>query len=78
MPAALRAMVLLDFRQRTGWLFVAVLIGHIILISAQVTTRRGVPLLEEATFGVFAELADYFFVEHIACLSLVVLIRKGV
>jgi rod shape-determining protein MreC len=49
-------MVLLDFRQRTGWLFVAVLIGHIILISAQVTTRRGVPLLEEATFGVFAEL----------------------
>src|SRR5690348_1831309 len=49
-------MALLDIRQRTGYLFVAVTIGHIILISAQVNTSRGVPLLEAATFGLFAEI----------------------
>ncbi|MGE3401030.1 MAG: rod shape-determining protein MreC [Vicinamibacterales bacterium] len=49
-------MALLDIRQRTGYLFVAVTIGHIILISAQVNTQRGVPVLEAVTFGVFAEV----------------------
>ncbi len=49
-------MALLDFRLRTGWLFMAVTIGHIILISAQVNTQRGVPLLEAVTFGVFSEI----------------------
>jgi rod shape-determining protein MreC len=49
-------MALLDIRQRTGYLFTAVMIGHIILISAQVNTKRGVPMLEEVTFGVFAEV----------------------
>jgi rod shape-determining protein MreC len=49
-------MALLDIRQRTGYLFVAVTVGHIILISAQVTTQRGVPVLEAVTFGVFAEV----------------------
>lgn len=49
-------MALLDIRYRAGSLFVAVLLGHIILISAQVNSRRGVPLLETATFGVFAEV----------------------
>lgn len=49
-------MALLDIRQRTGYLFVAVTIGHIILISAQVNTSRGVPLLEAVTFGLFAEI----------------------
>jgi rod shape-determining protein MreC len=49
-------MSTLDIRQRSGWLFMAVTVGHIILISAQVNTRRGVPMLEAATFGVFAEL----------------------
>ena len=49
-------MAVLDIRQRTGWLFMAVTVGHIILISAQVQTRRGVPLLEAVTFGVFAEV----------------------
>jgi rod shape-determining protein MreC len=49
-------MSTLDVRQRTGWLFMAVTVGHIILISAQVNTRRGVPMLEAATFGVFAEV----------------------
>src|SRR6185503_18010808 len=49
-------MAVLDIRQRTGWLFMGVIVGHIILISAQVTTRRGVPMLEEVTFGAFAEV----------------------
>src|SRR5262249_15566264 len=37
-------------------LFLAVTVGHIILISAQVNTRRGVPMLEAVTFGLFAEV----------------------
>ena len=45
-----------DFRQRTAVLFIAVLLGHIILISAQVNSRAGVPLLEVVTFGAFAEV----------------------
>lgn len=49
-------MALLDIRQRTGYLFIALTIGHIVLISAQVTTDRGVPILEAVTFGVFAEV----------------------
>ncbi len=49
-------MALLDIRQRTGYLFVAVTIAHIILISAQVNTQRGVPMLEAVTFGVLAEV----------------------
>jgi rod shape-determining protein MreC len=49
-------MALLDIRQRTGYLFIAVMLGHVILISAQVNTRRGVPLLQVVTFGLFAEV----------------------
>ena len=49
-------MAVLDIRQRTGWLFMGVIVGHILLISAQVNTRRGVPVLEEFTFGTFAEV----------------------
>src|SRR5688572_1626876 len=49
-------MALLDIRQRTGYLFIAVTIGHIILISTQVNTTRGIPILEAVTFGVFAEV----------------------
>ncbi|MCM3881665.1 MAG: rod shape-determining protein MreC [Vicinamibacterales bacterium] len=49
-------MALADIRQRTAVLFIAVMLGHIILISAQVNSRSGVPLLEVVTFGVFAEI----------------------
>ncbi|MGH7343051.1 MAG: rod shape-determining protein MreC, partial [Candidatus Rokuibacteriota bacterium] len=49
-------MALLDIRQRTGYLFTGLIIGHIVLISAQVNTARGVPVLEAFTFGVFAEV----------------------
>jgi rod shape-determining protein MreC len=44
------------YRQRTGILFGAVMIGHLILISAQVQSRAGVPVLEGVTFGVFSRL----------------------
>jgi rod shape-determining protein MreC len=47
---------LLDIRQRTGYLFLAVMLGHLILISAQVQSRAGVPMLEAITFGVFSRV----------------------
>jgi rod shape-determining protein MreC len=49
-------MALLDIRQRVGWLFLTVTVMHLLLISAQVQTRRGVPLLEQAIFGSMAEV----------------------
>src|SRR5512132_2994883 len=49
-------MAVLDIRRRTGYLFLAVVVGHVILISTQVTTKRGVPMLQEAVFGVFSEV----------------------
>ena len=49
-------MALLDIRQRAGYLFIAVAIGHVILISAQVSTDRGVPVLEAVTSGLFGEV----------------------
>jgi rod shape-determining protein MreC len=49
-------MAVLDIRRRTGWLFATVTVAHLVLISVQVNTRRGVPLLEEAVFGGFAEV----------------------
>jgi rod shape-determining protein MreC len=50
---------MLDIRQRTGYLFLSVTIGHLILISAQVNTRKGVPVLHAMTFGVMAELQRF-------------------
>jgi len=49
-------MALLDNRQRAGYVFLAVLLGHVILISAQVNAKSGVPVLEAAAFGIFAEV----------------------
>ena len=49
-------MALLDIRQRASHLFLAVMLGHVILISAQVQSKSGVPVLEAVTFGVFAEV----------------------
>jgi rod shape-determining protein MreC len=49
-------MALLDIRQRSGYLFLAVVVGHVLLISAQVNSRTGVPVLEQITFGIFAEV----------------------
>jgi rod shape-determining protein MreC len=49
-------MAILDIRQRTGLLFLALTVGHILLISVQVNTKSGVPILEAVTFGVFSEV----------------------
>ena len=43
-------------RQRTGYLFLALILGHVILISAQVSTSSGTRVLEAVTFGLFSEL----------------------
>ena len=49
-------MAVLDIRQRTGYLFLAVVLAHVLLISTQVTSRSGVPVLESVVFGVLAEV----------------------
>src|SRR5712671_4130142 len=49
-------MAVVDIRRRTGYLFLAVIVGHVVLISTQVTTKRGVPMLEAAIFEVFSEV----------------------
>lgn len=46
----------MDQRQRTGYLVLAVVLGHVILISAQVNAGPRTSVLENVTFGVFAEL----------------------
>ncbi len=48
-------MAVIDLRQRTGILFVAVMLLHVVLISAQVNSKSGVPVLEAVTFGIFSE-----------------------
>ena len=48
-------MAILDIRGRPGYLFLIVMLGHVVIISAQVTSRSGVPVLEAVTFGAFAE-----------------------
>lgn len=49
-------MALVDLRLRSGYLFLALMFAHVILISAQVNSRQGVPVLESVTFGVFSEV----------------------
>jgi len=49
-------MALLDIRQRSGYLFLGVILGHILLISTQVNSKSGVPVLESVTFGIFSEV----------------------
>jgi rod shape-determining protein MreC len=49
-------VAVLDLRQRSGYLLLAVIFGHILLISAQINSRAGVPILEAVTFGIFAEV----------------------
>jgi rod shape-determining protein MreC len=49
-------VAILDIRQRSGYLFIAVMLGHVLLISTQVNSTRGVPVLESVTFGIFSEV----------------------
>jgi len=37
-------------------LLLAAIVGHVLLISAQVNSKNGIPILEAVSFGVFAEL----------------------
>src|SRR5690349_2085763 len=53
-------MAVADIRTRTGYLFLGVILGHVLLISAQVNSRTGVPLLESVTFGIFSEVQRIF------------------
>jgi rod shape-determining protein MreC len=53
-------MAILEIRQRTGWLFVAVVVGHIILISTQARTgASGATLFDSVVFGTFAEVQRF-------------------
>jgi rod shape-determining protein MreC len=45
-----------DIRRRSGYLFVAVLLAQVVLISAQVSSRSGVPVLASVVSGMFAEV----------------------
>lgn len=45
----------LESHRRTGYLLVAVVLAHVLLISAQVSNRTGVSLLETALFGVLSQ-----------------------
>lgn len=47
---------MLDIRKRTGYLFLAVMIGQVILVSWQVQTKSGTRVLEAVTFGVFSRI----------------------
>ena len=49
-------MALLEIRQRTGWLFVALVVAHLVLISAQAKTDRRVTFFNYWVFGGFAEV----------------------
>ena len=49
-------MALLEVRPKAGYVFLAVVVGHMVLISAQVNSKSGVPILETATLGTLAEI----------------------
>jgi rod shape-determining protein MreC len=49
-------MATLDIRRRSGYLLGVVIVAHVLLISVQVNTRRGVSVLEAVTFGLLAEV----------------------
>ena len=47
---------MLDIRRRTGVLLFVLTMGHIFLISVQVQSKSGVPVLQAMTFGLFARV----------------------
>jgi rod shape-determining protein MreC len=49
-------MAIADIRQRPGVTLAAALLLHVVLISAQVNTSTGIPLLQVVTFGAFSEV----------------------
>ncbi|MCC7243913.1 MAG: rod shape-determining protein MreC [Acidobacteria bacterium] len=55
-PAVPSPMALADIKHRPGIVLGAAVVLHVALISAQVNTASGLPMLRVATFGAFAEL----------------------
>ena len=49
-------MPILDLHRRTGSVLGVLTVVHVLVISAQVTTRGGVPLMEEVAFGAFSQV----------------------
>lgn len=49
-------MAFLEIRQRTGWLFVGVVVLHLVLISTQAKTAGGITFFQSIVFGAFAEV----------------------
>jgi rod shape-determining protein MreC len=49
-------MAIADIRQKPGVVLGAAILLHVVLISAQVNTAAGLPILQVVTFGSFAEL----------------------
>lgn len=46
----------LEYQRRSGYLLVAVLLGHLVLISAQVSTQSGANVLESVLFGALSRV----------------------
>lgn len=46
----------LEFQKRTGYLLVAALLGHLLLISAQVSSQTGASVLETTIFGALSRV----------------------
>jgi rod shape-determining protein MreC len=49
-------MPVIDARRHNVYLFIAVIVTQVVIISAQVTTKSGAPVLEAVTFGALSEL----------------------
>lgn len=49
-------MAIADIKQRPGILLGAAILLHVVLISAQVNTASGLPILQVVTFGSFSEV----------------------
>ena len=49
-------MALVDIKQRPGVVLGAAILLHVVLISAQVNTASGLPVLQVVTFGSFSEV----------------------
>lgn len=47
---------MLDIRKRTGYLFLAVMVAQVILVSAQVQTKTGSKVLQAVTFELFSRV----------------------
>lgn len=47
---------MLDIRKRTGYLFLIVMVGQVLLVSAQVQTRSGTRVLQAVTFEAFSRI----------------------